>query len=310
MADNQNEQPARPPRSLRDRRHLSNTDLPPTDYINTEAREEIREKPDDFDQQAQNYLSRFEEDEEDEPDNIPVVEPDKKPKVQVLNVREKRISTEEAKKATKEKIKEEVDKVKDELQKVEEVVEDTKEELNKIGNKISENAAIYKAKIIEFSLKAADFLLTVPKDFIMRMVFRRKTAGKPKKEDNKQGEVKEKVIPKVKYSSLLAKKIEFLAYDKKPLAEGSDTGILLEQIFMSNTIADVQFCIKYVTDLPIPDKGIYKGRRITEIFENVTSEDINRFLYYVQTNPDPFIGSNYKFSEAFATWIIRKSHEQ
>jgi hypothetical protein len=32
-------------------------------------------------------------------------------------------------------------------------------------------------------------------------------------------------------------------------------------------------------------------------------------LYYVSKNTPAFVGQNYKLSEAFATWIIRKSHE-
>ena len=316
------EEPPRPPRSLRGRLGAreapQNQELLPTDYIKNNESEP--EKPSDFDESAQSYLSQLEDlDEEeiskrledDEDEQIPV----NKPKVTVLNVREKKISTDEVKKDTKKVIEKEVEKVKEEFQKVEEIVEEAKEELTKVKDKIAMQAALLKAKAMEFGIRVFDSVLTFAKDFALRIRFKKKKEKPEQSSENitkapiKPEQTKNKKIPKIKYGSLLAQGINFLTYDKRPLADSRDSGAILEEIFMANTIADIRYCIKYVTDLPFANKGIYANRPIVEIFEHITPEDINNFLYYVSNNPEPFVGNNYKFSEAFATWIIRKSHE-
>lgn len=322
------QEPPRPARSLRDRlgaRRLDESELPPSDYIE----KKVIESPEDF-SNGQDYLDEIDSvsdendfdnisvDEEDDP--IPALDQQSKPKVQILNVRENRkekeklekISTESLKQEAKKQIKENVDKVKSDFQEIEESFEDTKEEIAKITDKVTQEAQIVKAKVMFFGIQAMEKLLNAPKALLMGLVFKKKKqpvvkevkSNNPSKSNN---EVKK--LPKIKYADLLAQNIDFLAYDKKRFVDAYDTGTLLEEIFMSNVISDIKYCVKYVTDLPTPNQGIYKDRKIAEIFENVTSEDINRFLYYVINNPETFKRNKYKFSEAFATWVLKKSQE-
>ncbi|MFN8577035.1 MAG: hypothetical protein U0354_09280 [Candidatus Sericytochromatia bacterium] len=327
------QQPPRPPRSLRDRtgaRKLENSELPPSDYI----QKKTIEKPADF-SDGQDYLSQVDQesednnfnnvsvdDDEDEP--IPSLNtPQNKPKVQVLNVRENRkekkepknqISTEQVKIEAKKQINENINKVKDEFKEVEDAFEDTKEEINKIKEKVSEETQVVKAKIIAFGVQALEKLLTTPKNILMGIVFRKKKRPvekeeKPRTDNIDISSANKKQIPKVKYAELLAQNIDFLTYDKKRFVEQHDTGALMEEIFMANVISDIKYCVRFVADLPSPAKGHYAGRKISEIFEDSTSEDINKFLYYALTNPESFKRNRFKFSEAYATWLIRKSHE-
>lgn len=326
-------QPPRPPRSLRDRaeaRKLENTELPPSDYIQKKP----IEKPSDF-SDGQDYLSQVDQeadnnnfnnvsvdDDEDEP--IPSLSSSQnKPKVQVLNVRENRkekkepknkISTEEIKVEAKKQINENINKVKDEFKEVEDAFEDTKEEINKIKEKVSEETQMVKAKIMAFGVQALEKLLTAPKNILMGIVFRKKKRPVEKDEQTRTDNIdissaNKKQIPKVKYADLLAQNIDFLTYDKKRFVEQHDTGALMEEIFMANVISDIKYCVRFVSELPSPVKGHYSGRRISDIFEESTSEDINKFLYYALTNPETFKRNRFKFSEAYATWLIRKSHE-
>lgn len=321
------EQPPRPPRSLRDRvgaRNLDNTELPPSDYIE----KKVIEKPDDY-SNGEDYLSQVDQEPEETNISIDDMEDDpipeqtsNKPKVQVLNVRENRkekkepvrVSTEEIKKEAKKEVNEKINKVKNEFKEVEEAFEDTKEELGKIKDKVAEETQVVKAKVIAFGIQALEKLLTAPKNILIGLVFRKKkrppekttTSSETKKES---GRVVKKQIPKIKYADLLAQNIDFLTYDKRRFVESYDTGSLLEEIFFSNVISDIKYCVRFVGELPSPSQGYYAGRKITEIFENSTSEDINKFLYYVSLNPETFKRNRFKFSEAYATWLIRKSHE-
>ncbi len=325
------QEPPRPPRSLRDRlgaRKVENTELPPSDYIEKKVVETTTNYSD-----GKDYLSEIDQesdetnhsslsDEEDDP--IPTLQEINKPKVQILNVRDNRkekkkseklekISTEHIKQEAKKQLQENTNKVKEEFKEIEESFEDTKEEINKIKDKVSEEMQVVKAKILVFGVQALEKLLSVPKSLLMGMIFsRKKRPIEEKNEDiitNNQTKEQQNKIPKIKYGDLLSKNIDFLTYDKKRFVDVYDTGTLLEEIFMSNVISDIKYCVRYVGDLPSVTQGIYSGRKISEIFENITSEDINRFLYYVSLNTETFRRNKYKFSEAFATWILRKSHE-
>lgn len=321
----QGQEPPRPRRSLRDRadaRYISDSEAPPTTYIKPNHNTQEVSDSDS----AQSYLSQIDEeteeletletldDFEDEPIpdlNSSNISTTSKPKVQVLNVRQKKFSTKESKEESKKDIKANVDKVKNEFQKVGGDVQKTKDELSKIGEKIAEDAEEVKAKVTEFGIKTVEKMLTAPLNAITNLFFgKKKTVNTNSSNNTSKGKAPtKKTLPKIKYSSLMEKKIEFLAYDKKKIVEGYEAGPVLEEIFMSNALADLRYCVRYVQDLPCAITGIYANKRIADIFESITPDDINNFLYYVISNPEPFIGNNYKFSEAFATWVIRKSHE-
>lgn len=321
------QEPPRPPRSLRDRlgaRKIEESVLPPSNYIE-------KKLVDTESSNSQDYLSEIDQESEENYNNIPIEDDPipsqtNKPKVQILNVRENRkeknksekiekISTETIKKEAKKKLDENVSKVKNEFQEIEESFEDTKEEIGKIKDKVSQEAQVVKAKIMVFGIQAMEKLLSMPKALLMGFVFGKKKRRIEKDDSETVTVTKEirketkKQIPKIRYADLLAKDIDFLTYDRKRFVDDYDTGALLEEIFMSNVISDIKYCVRYVAELPSPTQGMYAGRKIAEIFENVTSEDINRFLYYVNNNSETFKRNKYKFSEAYATWILRKSHE-
>lgn len=325
----QNNNPPRPPRSLRDRagaRSVGASDLPPTSRI---EEKKVTQNESVYEKHAHSYLDsvdeQVEEVIEDDFEDAPIPEqtrqvsssvkklPNEKPKVQVVNVRQNnKFSTDKSKEESKKKIQEEASKVKNEIEKVSNDFGKTKDDLSKIGGKIVEDANQVKEKVTEAGIKAVESIISAPVNMLSKLFFGSPTKTTQKASSGtthtKQSPSK-KVIPKIKYSSLLDKRIEFLAYDKEALVDKSMPREIIEDIFMANAMADTKYCTKFVGDLPCAISGPYTNKRIVDIFENVRSEDINNFLYYVSNNPDAFIGAKYKFSEAFATWIIRKSHE-
>ncbi|MEK7432876.1 MAG: hypothetical protein AABZ74_07075 [Cyanobacteriota bacterium] len=312
----------RPKRSLRDK---GSSYTPPPELSSNPIKKEVK-KSAGYDNSAQNYLSQIDQEPEEEEvlAEIPVSKMTEniqnvvtKPKVQVLDLRNTRKITEDIKNESKKDIQDNIKKVKTEFQKIEGAVAETKDEIAKLGNKIKEESDIAKGKIVEFGLKTIESMLTAPKNIIHNLVFNKKT-DKPKQKQpqqpkqsqaNSQANSKSKNIPKIKYMDLVSQRVEFVTYDKQKMADSSLPANIIEGIFMTNAIADVKYCSRYVKDLPPANTGIYALKPISFIFDHITQDDINYFLYYVSKNISAFASQNYKFSEAFATWIIRKSHE-
>lgn len=305
----------RPKRSLRDRNSSELPVLQPPQELARPTKKEVVVKPQSFDNSAQNYLSQIDQNEVEEEKTSVVNNVDnllnKKPKTQTSKVISSKIITKNIKEDSSKDIQESVKKVKNEFQKLEGSVNETKEELTRLSTKISEEAAVAKEKAVEFGLQTIESLLNAPKNIINSMVFRKKsipsTSVTSKTQQNQPA--KRKVVPKIKYADLIAQRVEFFTYDKERLVDRSLPANIVEEVFMTNALADVKYCSRFVKDLQHPSAGIYAYKPISFIFDNVKTEDINYFLYYVSKNIPAFVGQNYKFSEAFATWIIRKSHE-
>lgn len=305
----------RPKRSLRDRNNSELPVLQPPTELTRPTKKEVVVKPQNFDNSAQNYLSQIDQNEVEEEKTTVVNNVDnllnKKPKTQTSKVISSKIITKNIKEDSSKDIQESVKKVKNEFQKLEGSVNETKEELTRLSSKISEEATVAKEKAVEFGLQTIESLLNAPKNIINSMVFRKKsipsTSATSKTQQTQPA--KRKVVPKIKYADLVAQRVEFFTYDKERLVDRSLPANIVEEIFMTNALADVKYCSRFVKDLQHPSAGIYAYKPISFIFDNVKAEDINYFLYYVSKNIPAFVGQNYKFSEAFATWIIRKSHE-
>lgn len=117
-------------------------------------------------------------------------------------------------------------------------------------------------------------------------------------------------IPEVSYAPLFNRNIKFQTLDKKAMVIGtgkSETEI--DAFFLTNAVDDVRKCVRFVEQFPPPSKGPYAGRQLCDIFTQVQERDIYFFLHYIKQKPELFQNKNFKFSEAFASWVLSKSHE-
>lgn len=316
-----NQELPRPKRSLRDRNSGDEPILqPPPELarptIPKPQKVEVSQNTQKNESYAQNYLDQVDQIEPEEEEKTSVVNNvanllNKKPRSQTQPLVNTKKVTQNLKNDSNKDIQESVKKVKGEFQKLEGSVSETKEELSKLSTKISEEATVVKEKAMEFGLQTIESLLNAPKNLINSMVFRKKATptSTSNTKTTQAPPVKRKVVPKIKYGDLVAQKVEFFTYDKQRLVDRSLPPNIVEEVFMTNAVADVKYCSRFVKELQHPSAGIYAYKPISFIFDNITAEDINYFLYYVSKNIPAFVGQNYKFSEAFATWIIRKSHE-
>ncbi len=55
------------------------------------------------------------------------------------------------------------------------------------------------------------------------------------------------------------------------------------------------------------EKGRYKGQNLVQVFETLSKEDIQSFLWFMISFPGKYIGIPYKFNETFATWLINNA---
>ena len=117
-------------------------------------------------------------------------------------------------------------------------------------------------------------------------------------------------IPEIEYFPLYKKNIRFITRDRKALVlAGNKTPEVFEAEFLERGIEDIRNCVPLVENFPPTDVGPYKQRPLRQIFRYVQERDIHFFLHYVKDNPDVFQGQNFKFAEAFASWILKRSHE-
>lgn len=117
-------------------------------------------------------------------------------------------------------------------------------------------------------------------------------------------------IPPIDYLPLYKDNIRFQTLDKKQLVLVSGkSDAEVEQAFMERALEDVRNCVSLVEKFPPAAQGPYKGRPLKQVFKGVKPRDIHFFLHYVKSQPEVFRSQNFKFSEAFASWILKRSHE-
>jgi hypothetical protein len=116
------------------------------------------------------------------------------------------------------------------------------------------------------------------------------------------------VVP-VAYAPLYAQGVHFQTFDKQPLVANASqlSDQALNAYFIENAIADAHKCLKLVEKFPEPTDGPYAGISLVYLFENIRPDDVYYFLHYVQDKPKPFIDKQFKFSEAFASWVLKRS---
>lgn len=116
-------------------------------------------------------------------------------------------------------------------------------------------------------------------------------------------------IPPVMYAALLKEGVVFQTFDKQALIEEPESlpAQILQERFVENALQDIRKCIKLVKDLGDPSEGPYAGIPLAYIFKNVRDQDLYFFMHYVLSKPDPFRKKIFKISEAFATWVLKRS---
>lgn len=138
-----------------------------------------------------------------------------------------------------------------------------------------------------------------------------KDAEELKKEEKFEETVQEEVKTST-FNEMIELNILFTDNYKKPLYNkpknaGFKISKMEEELILGMAIEAIRECAEFTAELPPPASGIYEGRAISEVMDNVTNEDIAIFLGFVKAFPGKYIGKSWKISETFATWLINNS---
>ncbi len=77
-------------------------------------------------------------------------------------------------------------------------------------------------------------------------------------------------------------------------------------ILLSAKDAIVQ-CAEFTVEMPDVQEGMFAGRKVSELMENVEEENITLFLGYVKKRPQKYIAKSWKISETYATWLVNNT---
>lgn len=119
---------------------------------------------------------------------------------------------------------------------------------------------------------------------------------------------------KVSFIELAEKNIVFCDNRKRPLysleqMRGKHGGYTASEAVLAPMI--IEEIIKAFHEvapkakaIPTPTSGIYAHIPMNEVMENITDEEIMRFLNYVQRFPRGYVGKNFRITESFAGWVV------
>lgn len=125
--------------------------------------------------------------------------------------------------------------------------------------------------------------------------------------------VDEAPTPPVSFVALAEKNIIFTDNRKVPLYTAeqmigkngySVSEAVVRPLIMEKILEAFQEVAPKAKAIPTPDKGLYAGRSMDDVMENLGEEDIDRFLSYVIKFPVGYAGKRYRITESFAGWVV------
>lgn len=119
--------------------------------------------------------------------------------------------------------------------------------------------------------------------------------------------------PKVSFLELAEKNIVFCDNRKRPLysieqMRGKHGYTASEEVLvpmiMENIIQAFQEVAPKAKAIPTPQSGMYAGRPMDQVMNNISEDEIMLFLNYVQKFPRGYVGKNFRITESFAGWVV------
>lgn len=200
-------------------------------------------------------------------------------------------------------IEEDDSQIKQRLKELEQKIE---ESLNRIINIVKKPLTIIKNKFLLFSAKILSpviGLLGIFEKFLSRF-----KKPEPVKEITEEAPVAKKMIhgtfeDMINLNVILTDNYDNPLYKKRniALAKSEEALILLE------AKEAIKQCAEFTQNMPPVQSGIYEGKEIFEIMENVEDDDITLFLGYIKARPQRYVSKSWKMSETFATWLVNNA---
>jgi hypothetical protein len=118
---------------------------------------------------------------------------------------------------------------------------------------------------------------------------------------------------KVSFLELAEKNIVFCDNRKRPLytleqMRGKHGYTASEEVLAPMILQNIVEAFHEVAPkaraIPTPSSGIYANIPMDQVMENISDEEIMRFLNYVQRFPRGYVGKNFRITESFAGWVV------
>jgi hypothetical protein len=118
---------------------------------------------------------------------------------------------------------------------------------------------------------------------------------------------------KVSFLELAEKNIIFCDNRKRPLysieqMRGKHGYTASEEVLvpmiMENIIQAFQEVAPKARAIPTPQSGLYAGKPMDVVMNQITENEIMLFLNYVQKFPRGYVGKNFRITESFAGWVV------
>jgi len=131
--------------------------------------------------------------------------------------------------------------------------------------------------------------------------------------EQNQNELPPPPPPKVSFLELAEKNIVFCDNRKRPLysleqMRGKHGYTASEEVLvpmiMENIIQAFQEVAPKAKAIPTPQSGMYAGRPMDQVMNNISEDEIMLFLNYVQKFPRGYVGKNFRITESFAGWVV------
>ncbi len=131
--------------------------------------------------------------------------------------------------------------------------------------------------------------------------------------DQPQNDLPPAPPPKVSFLELAEKNIVFCDNRKRPLysleqMRGKHGYTASEEVLvpmiMENIIQAFQEVAPKAKAIPTPQSGMYAGRPMDQVMNNISEDEIMLFLNYVQKFPRGYVGKNFRITESFAGWVV------
>jgi hypothetical protein len=86
-----------------------------------------------------------------------------------------------------------------------------------------------------------------------------------------------------------------------------DDNLINEKLLLAKMLEDIQFTateMRKQMESPMITEGPFKDQDLFSMMEEATTENVYEFLSYLIARPRKYMGTDWKLSEVFATWVV------
>lgn len=170
------------------------------------------------------------------------------------------------------------------------------------------------SKFLAILLTQLEPVLLLVQRINQKMVEKNLVQAKPSKKPQEEEVDKPPPPPEpVSFLELAEKNIIFCDNRKRPLytleqMRGKHGYTVSEEVIAPMILDEIIKAFHEVAPkakaIPTPTSGLYANIPMDQVMENISEEEVMRFLSYVQRFPRGYVGKSFRITESFAGWVV------